>query len=136
MLRRVKGVLGAGFMRPQGHYKCSKMTQGDNKVYYRPIIKKHFSKFPRFFDFFLSIFFKMNFKNYICYNLTTKTSKYHLDLIQLSDQCFRGFPLSLLLKKSKHIYLGSKFEKKTFQRSFLLICASVSWNLGGFQNIT
>ena len=27
--------------------------------------------------------------------LTTKTSKYHLDVSQLFDQCFRGFLLSL-----------------------------------------
>jgi hypothetical protein len=98
----LKRVLVAGFMRPQGQYKCSKMTRGDKKVHYRPTHQKNFPKFLRFFDFFPRIFFKMKFKNNVCLNLTTRTLKYHLDVSQLSDQCFRSFLLSLLTKKSKH----------------------------------
>ena len=71
------------------------------------ILLRKISKFSRFFNFFPSIFFKKKKKNYVCFNLTTKTSKYHLDVSQLSDQCFRGFLLGLLSKKSKHIF----FEK-------------------------
>jgi hypothetical protein len=92
----LKGVLVAGFIRPYWHYKWFKMTWGDNKVNYR---RNHQKKCSKFLSFFLSIFFKMNSKNYVRFNLTTKTSKYHLDVNQLSDQCFSG----LLIEKSKHI---------------------------------
>ena len=94
----IKGVLVDGFMRPQGQYKCSKMSRNDNKVHYRPNHQKNFRNFA-FFRFFLRIFFKMKFKNNVCFNLTTKTPKYHLDVSQLSDQCFSSFLLSLLTKK-------------------------------------
>jgi hypothetical protein len=58
----------------------------------------------------LSIFSKMKVKFNVCSNLTTQTSKYRLDVSQLSHQCFTGFPLSLLSKKSKH------FFRKCFQK--------------------
>ena len=73
------------------------------------IIKKN-SKFLCFFDFFLSIFFKMKFKNNVCFNLTTKTWKFHLDVSQFSDQCFCGFLLIILSKKSKHIFFLKLFH--------------------------
>ena len=43
--------------------------------------------------------------------MTTKTSKYHLDVSQLSDQCFRDFLLSLLydsnsLRRKKRPLIG------------------------------
>ena len=46
----------------------------------------------------------MNFKNNVCFNLTTQTSKYHFGVRQFSDQCFSHFLLSLLTKKSKHFF--------------------------------
>jgi hypothetical protein len=55
----------------------------------------------------------MNQKNYVCFNLTTETSKYHLDVSQLSDQCFRGFLFSLLSKKSKQIFFRKIFTRKS-----------------------
>jgi hypothetical protein len=66
--------------------------------------KNQIIKFSHFFDFFLSIFWKMKLKKNVCSNLTTKTSEYRLDVSQLSHQCFTSFLLSLLSKKSKHFY--------------------------------
>jgi hypothetical protein len=45
-----KGLLVAGFMRPLGHRKCSKLICGDNKVNYQPNYNKIFSKYLRFFS--------------------------------------------------------------------------------------
>ena len=78
---------------------------------------KKISKILRFFDFFLSIFLKIMFKNNVCVNLTTKTSKYRVDVSQLSLQCFPSFLLSLLSKKSKHIFFR-KFFHVTFKNSY------------------
>ena len=76
---------------------------------------------------FFSIFFRVMLQNNVCVNLTTKTSKYRIDVSQLSLQCYLGFLISLLSKKPKHIFvqkhfqglwkiqilsLGSKFDKK------------------------
>ena len=80
---------------------------------------KKFSKILRFFDFFLSIFLKIMFKNNVCVNLTTKTSKYRVDVSQLSLQCFPSFLLSLLSKKSKHIFFR-KFFHVTLKNSYFL----------------
>jgi hypothetical protein len=46
----------------------------------------------------------MNLKNNICFNLTTKTSKYHIDVSQLSDQCFGGFFLRILTKNRSNFF--------------------------------
>jgi hypothetical protein len=62
-----------------------------------------------FFDFFHSIFCKIMFKNNVCVNLTTKTSKYRVEVSQLSLQCFLSFLFGLLLKKSKHIFCRKLF---------------------------
>ena len=70
-------------------------------------------KFLRFFYYV----FKMKFKNNVCFNLTTKTSKYHLEVSQFSDQCFCGFLLILLSKKSKHIFFR-KFFHVTFKNLY------------------
>jgi hypothetical protein len=66
--------------------------------------------------------------------LTTKTSKYRLDVSQLSLQCYPSFLLSLLSKKSRHIFseIFGKFIffvwgrnlTKTFLQSFCLFRAS------------
>jgi hypothetical protein len=63
-----------------------------DSVYYQP---KHqnFSKFSH-------IFSKMKLKNNVSLNLTTNTSKYHLDVSQLFDQGFTGFLLSLFSTKN------------------------------------
>jgi hypothetical protein len=55
-------------------------------------------KFRKFcvFSIFLSIFLKIMFKNNVCVNLTTETSKYRVDVSQLSLPCFSSFLLSLL----------------------------------------
>jgi hypothetical protein len=86
-----------------------------------------------FFRKYLSIFLKIMFKNNVCVNLTTKTSKYRVDVSQLSLQCFPSFLSILPSKKSKHIffrkffhvtlknsYLGSKLQKNAAVK-FLLI---------------
>ena len=54
-------------------------------------------------------FFRIKSLNNVCLNLTTKTSKYRLDVSQLSHQCFTGFFLSLLSKKSKHFFFRNFF---------------------------
>jgi hypothetical protein len=95
---------GRWFNEALGRYKCSKTTRGDNQVNNRPNHQK------KIFDFILSIFFKMKFKNNVCFNLTPKTSKYHLDVSQLSDQCLNSFLLRLLTKKSKHFFFR-KFSR-------------------------
>ena len=71
---------------------------------------KKFSKILRFFDFFLSIFLKIMFKNNVCGNLTTKTPKYRIDLSQISLQCSPGFRSNLLSKKSKPIIFRKFFQ--------------------------
>jgi hypothetical protein len=110
---------------------------GDNKVYYRPNCQK-ILKFSRFFDFL-----KMKFKNNACFNLTTKTSKYHLDVSQLSGQCFRGFLLSLLSKKSKDSFSRDlkKFILRVRGRNLkkcreitVCICMSLEKKLNEFYN--
>jgi hypothetical protein len=53
----------------------------------------------------------MKLKNNVCSNLISKTSKYRLDVSQLSHQCFTGFLLSLLSKKSKHFFFRKFFGK-------------------------
>ena len=63
------------------------------------------------FSIFISIFLKIKLKNNVCSNLTTQTSKYRLNLSQLSHQCFTGFLLSLLSKKSKHFFFRKFFGK-------------------------
>ena len=112
---------------------------------------KKFSKILRFFDFFLSIFLKIMFKNNVCVNLTTKTSKYRVDVSQLSLQCFLSFLLSLLSKKSKHIFFRKFFHvtlknsyflfwveiwQKRPKESFCLFRASFCKNLSKFWNLT
>jgi hypothetical protein len=62
----------------------------------------------RVFRVFL-IFFKYFFQNEVRFNLTSKTSKYYLDVSQLSDQCYSGFLLSLPTK-----------NRSTFFRNFSL----------------
>ena len=111
---------------------------------------KKFSKILRFFDFFLSIFLKIMFKNNVCVNLTTKTSKYRVEVSQLSLQCFSSFLLSLLSKNRStfffgnfftwpwkiHIFcLGSKLKKRLL-RSFYLFRATLCKNLSEFWNLT
>jgi hypothetical protein len=91
-------------MRPEGHYKCSKMTQGDNKVYYRPNHSKKISKFLRFILFFSKYFLQNELKKLHLLKFNNKTSKYNLVVRQLSDQCFSDFLLSLLIKISKHFF--------------------------------
>ena len=54
-------------------------------------------------DIFLSILFKMKYKNDVSFNENAKTPKYYINVSQLSDQCFRGFFLSLLSKKSRDL---------------------------------
>jgi hypothetical protein len=49
MIGCLKGVLVAGF---RGHYKCSKMTRGDTKVYYRPNPQKNFFEIFDSFKYF------------------------------------------------------------------------------------
>ena len=60
-------------------------------------------------SFFLSVIFKMKFKNNVCFNSTSKTLKYHLNVSQLSDQCYSGFLLSIPTKKSKHFFFVEIF---------------------------
>ena len=88
---------------------------------------KKISKILRFFDFFLSIFLKIMFKNDVCVNLTTKTSKYRVDVSQLSLQCFLSFLLSLLSKKSKHIFFR-KFFHVTLKNSYFEFGVEIAKN--------
>ena len=88
---------------------------------------KKFSKILRFFDFFLSIFLKIMFKNNVCVNLTTKTSKYRVDVSQLSLQCFLSFLLSLLSKKLKHICF-QKFFHVTLKNSYFEFGVKIAKN--------
>jgi hypothetical protein len=72
-------------------------SMGDGlKVHFQSNHRKHFSIFRVF-----SISFKINFQINVSLNLTTKTSEYQLDVIQLSDQCFRDFFLNLLSGESE-----------------------------------
>ena len=59
----------------------------------------------------------MKLKNNVCSNLTTKTSKFRHAVSQLSLQCFLSFLLSLLSKKSKHIFFR-KFFHVTLKNSY------------------
>jgi hypothetical protein len=88
---------------------------------------KNFSKILRFFDFFLSIFLKIMFKNNVCVNLTTKTPKYRVDVSQLSLQCFPSFLLGLLSKKSKYIFFR-KFFHVTFKNSYFEFWVKIEKN--------
>jgi hypothetical protein len=74
------------------------------KVETNPYNKKLFFENFAFFRFFSNYFLKMKLKNNFCLNLTTKTSKHHFDVSQLSDQCYTGFLLSLRLIKLKPIF--------------------------------
>ena len=65
---------------------------------------KSSKKISRFFDFFLSIFFRIKSKNIVCLDLPTKTSKYRLDVSQLYVQCFTGFRLSQLSKNRSRCF--------------------------------
>jgi hypothetical protein len=58
----------------------------------------------------LSIFLKIMFKNNVCVNLTTKTSKYRVDVSQLSFQCLPSFLLSLFEKIEAH-FLSEFFPR-------------------------
>jgi hypothetical protein len=80
--------------------------------------------------FFLSIFQKMKLKNNVCLNLTTQTSKYRLDVSQLSHQCFTGFLLSLLSKKSKHFFFNFfENDQKIIFRVLAGNCKKIRLNL-------
>jgi hypothetical protein len=97
------------------------------------IIKILFLKFSLFFDFF-----KIKFKNEVCSNLTTQTSKFHFDFSKLSNQWFRGFLLSLLSKISKHFFrnfcLGSlkksylKFKVEFQKMTEFIVCIYISYH--------
>jgi hypothetical protein len=83
------------------------------------IHKKKFLFFSKYF------FFRIESKNIVCLDLTTETSKYRLDISQLHVQCSTGFLLSLLSKKSEHIFfrkiifssLHRNLQKKASYRS-------------------
>ena len=79
-----------------------------------PFIKK---KFIEIYAFFLEIYAFFDFleKN-VCLNFTTQTSKYRLDVSQLSHQCFTGVLLNLLSKKSKHFFF--EIDQKNHISSF------------------
>ena len=76
----------------------------------KKIRKKNFELFCVFNEYFPSIFLKIMLKNKVCVNLISKTRKYRVDVSQLCLQCYPGFLLSLLLKKSKHIFLRECFH--------------------------
>ena len=128
------------------HYKCSKVTQGDNKVYYRSNPNKIVFEIFMFFRFFS----KWTNKNYVYFYLTTETLRYHLDCSKFSDQCFNGFLWSLLSKKSKHFFfeifswvlkknifrvLGWNL-KKCSSLSFVFVSACFEKNLNEFCNFS
>jgi hypothetical protein len=107
-------------------------------------------KFSKFLSFSI-IFLKNMLKNNVCVNLTTNTSKYRVDVSQLSLQCFVSFLLRLLSKKSKHIFFRKFFHvtlknsyflfwveiwQKRPSESFCLFRASFCKNLSKFWNLT
>ena len=93
------GVL-VGCMRSFSNWKCSILIWDDNKVYSQPNYQQKCRNFC-IFSIFFWVFFKIKFKNYVCFNLTAKTSEYKLDVSQFSDQCFCDFLLRLLSNKIK-----------------------------------
>jgi hypothetical protein len=85
-----KGVTGRWFLWGlERHWKCFKLIW---------VIKKCTTKLSKknrnFRVFSIVAFFR--FKNNVCFNKTTKTLKYHLDVSQLADKCFHGFLSGLL----------------------------------------
>jgi hypothetical protein len=50
------------------------------------------------------------FKNNVCVNLTTQTSKYRVDVSQLSLQCFPSFLLSLISKNQSKFFFEIFFH--------------------------
>ena len=123
--------------------------RGDKKVHSQPN-HQNFSKFSRFLDFFLRIFFKKTFKNTVCFNLTTKTSKYHLNVSQVSDQCFRGFRVWANFQKNRSTFFFEIFLRdllkfifwvlsrnleKTLKRIFNLFWATFCKNLSEFSDV-
>jgi hypothetical protein len=103
------------------------------------------SKFLHFFDFFKGIFLKMTLKNNVCLNLNTETSKYRLNVSQLSHQYFTGFLLSLLSKNRSTFFLEiSKNHISSYSLKLQKTCVNhlqMYWgildkNLSHFANIS
>jgi hypothetical protein len=93
------------FIRPK------KMLQLDRGWLKKVLTTKSAITISKIFRFFLSIVLKIKFKNNVCFNLTTDTSKYHLDISPLSNKFFTGFLLSLLSKKSKPNFFPEFFSR-------------------------
>jgi hypothetical protein len=133
IFEQIKGVLVAGFMRTLGLWKCSKLIWGDKKEYYRPNYQRKILNFLCFFDFFLNIFFKRKFKNNVLFNLTTKTTKYHLGVSQFFSEIFsRDLQKFIFWVRGRNLKKNA-LEDFLFGSSYLLQKFKwiLTFNLGG-----
>ena len=85
----------------------------------------------RFFDFSQINLFRIKLKNIVCSNLTTKTSKYRLDVSSLFVECFTYFFWAYLRKYCRTFF--SKLFQFFFEIFRKIIFSSLHWNLGKTQ---
>jgi hypothetical protein len=75
----------------------------------------------------------MKFKNNVSFNRTTKTSKYHLDVRQLSDQCFSSLLTknqSSFFRKCSRVSLKKsyfEFKVEIQKMTEFIVCICMSW---------